>query len=295
MNTHYAYQRLMSELATGRERFDVLHSHALHYLPVAMAELVDTPMLLTLHTPPTPWLESALQAAGPRGPRLAAVSQATARMWRGCAKDAAVVPNGIDLEFWRPGPGGPALAWTGRIVPEKAPHLALDAARAAALPIRIAGPIVDRRYFDAEVAPRLHRGARYIGHVRHDGLHALLCDSAALLQTPVWDEPFGLTAAEAIGTGTPVVSFARGGLPEVIGRQGGLLVAPGDVDGLAAAAHAARELSRSRIRRHAERTLSIDRMGRAYERLYRELAGASPVDDDDDDAPDAEVLAGVAA
>jgi glycosyltransferase involved in cell wall biosynthesis len=80
-----------------------------------------------------------------------------------------------------------------------------------------------------------------------------------------------------MATGTPVVSFDRGGVPEVIGQRGGLLVAPGDVAGLAQAAHDACGLSRQNVREHARETFSIDRTGLAYERLFqRALDGDRP-------------------
>ncbi|WP_373928903.1 glycosyltransferase [Sphingomonas aerolata] len=46
---HHAYLRLMSMLRN--RRFDVIHNNSLHYLPVSMAETLDTPMVTTLHTP----------------------------------------------------------------------------------------------------------------------------------------------------------------------------------------------------------------------------------------------------
>jgi glycosyltransferase involved in cell wall biosynthesis len=278
LDAHYAYQRLMTDLVAGRHRFDVIHSHALHYLPVALAEMLPTPMVLTLHSPPTPWLEAAL-AASRRPPRLVAVSRATAEMWRGCDE---VIPNGIDLEVWPGGPGGDDLAWTGRIVPEKAPHLALDAARQAGLRLRLAGPRLDAQYFEQEITPRLGSGARYVGHLGHEDLGTLLASSSALLQTPVWDEPFGLTAAEAMATGTPVVSFARGGIPEVVGRHGGLLVEPGDVAAMAGAAREAGGLSRASVRAHARATFGIDRTGCAHETLYARLVGIGSLRDTPD-------------
>ena len=221
MGAHHAYQRLMLELA-GDAPFDVVHSHSLHYLPVALAPLVGAPMLLTLHTPPTPWLESALRTPGAaRALAISAVSAATRRLWAPVVDVAEVVPNGVDLAAWPAGPGGAGAAWWGRMVPEKAPHLAIDAARAAGMPLRLAGPIVDREYFDGQVAPRLGDGRRVrratCGHAE---LARLVGASRVALMTPVWEEPFGLAAAEAIATGTPVAAFARGGLLDVVGPRG---------------------------------------------------------------------------
>ena len=276
MDAHYAYQRLMLELVRDDDRFDVIHSHSLHYLPAAMSELLPAPMVLTLHCPPTPWLESTLRSAGPAGPHLVAVSLATARMWSEAVTVDTVIRNGVDLDAWHLGAGGPGLAWSGRIVPEKAPHLAVEAARRAGRTLRLAGPVIDGDYFETQVVPHLDDRVRYVGHVAHGELSSLLSTSAALLQTPVWDEPFGLTAAEAMASGTPVVSFARGGLPEFIGERGGRLVAPGDVAGLAAAVHDAAELSRPGVRDHAEATLGMNRVGWAHAQLYARLAGFAP-------------------
>ncbi len=51
---HHAYLSLMLQLAgpLSGGRFDVIHNHSLHYLPVAMAHTLGTPVVCTLHTPP---------------------------------------------------------------------------------------------------------------------------------------------------------------------------------------------------------------------------------------------------
>jgi glycosyltransferase involved in cell wall biosynthesis len=281
MSAHAAYQRVMLELAVDPD-VDLVHSHSLHYLPIMMSELLTVPMLATLHCPPTPWLESALRSRRPRRPRLVAVSHATAAMWSASAEVEHVILNGVDVAHWQLGAGGTELAWSGRIVPEKAPHLAAQAARRAGRRLRIAGPILDRAYFREMLLPLLDTDISYVGHLSHDAMVDLYARSAALLQTPVWEEPFGLTAAESMATGTPVVSFARGGIPEVIGDRGGILVAPDDVTGLAAGIERAERLSRSEVREHAVTRLGIDRMGLAYTDLYRALTTETPAIDDGD-------------
>ena len=274
MGAHHAYQQLMLELAAS-PRCDVVHCHALHYLPVAMAPLLPVPMLLTLHTPPTPWLESALRSRAHAGaPHLSAVSGATRDLWEPVVRVDDVVVNGVDLGAWRVGRGGSGAAWWGRIVPEKAPHLAIDAARAAGMPLRLAGPIVDRAYYAAEVEPRLGPDAVHLGHLDHAELASLVGESAVALMTPEWEEPFGLVAAEAIAAGTPVAAFARGGLIDIVSPSSGRLARPGDVDALARAMVDAAQLDRNLVRADAELRLGIEAMGQGYEALYERIVPA---------------------
>ncbi|GAB3026332.1 glycosyl transferase family 1 [Nocardioides flavus (ex Wang et al. 2016)] len=268
---HHAYLALMLSLArTGAEDYDVVHNNSLHHLPVAMAPALDVPMLTTLHTPPLPMLESAL-ALCPRPPHFVSVSEWTAHAWRHVV-DSDVVLNGLELDDWPVGEGGGPSVWSGRIVPEKAPHLAVEACRLAGVPLVLAGPVQDQAYFDREVAPLLGDDARHVGHLGRRELSALLRTASVALVTPVWDEPYGLVAAEALASGTPVAGFSRGGLNQVVSPASGVLVAAGDVPALADAVVAASRLDRRAVRAHAERTCSADAMVERYLDLYTRLA-----------------------
>lgn len=269
---HHAYLTLMLELAgaTGAG-FDVVHNNSLHYLPVAMARTLTAPMLTTLHTPPVWWLESAVRLD--RGASsFAAVSQHTSDAWAAITPSTCVL-NGVDVDRWPAGPGGPAAVWSGRLVAEKAPHDAVLAARRAGIPIVLAGPLLDEDYFRSQVQPLLGADATYAGHLPQAELAALVGGSAVAVVTPAWDEPYGLVAAEALACGTPVAAYARGGLPEVLSPDTGRLAVPGDVDMLALAIRDALDLDRGRCRDRAVAELSLDRMVDRYEDEYARLLG----------------------
>ena len=272
MAEHHAYLTLMLQLAqSGTQHFDLIHNHSLHHLPVAMAPAVPIPMLTTLHTPPTPWLESALDSAVGVGTRLAAVSRHTAASWQHAADEIAVVPNGIDTDSWPLGRGGAHLVWFGRITREKGTHLAIAAARRARMPLVLAGPIADTKYFADKVAPLLRDNVCYAGHLSQRELARLVGQAAAALVTPLWEEPYGLVVAEAMACGTPVVAFARGGIPELISSHAGRLVPPGDVAAMAAAIPEAIGLSRDRVHQHARRRCSSTATLNGYLSLYRQI------------------------
>jgi len=256
--------------------FDVIHNNALHPFPVEHADTLPCPLITTLHTPVLPWAERILGARTYSDDDFVAVSRATARLWHPLIHPG-VVRNGIDMRAWRPGPGGTGAVWSGRIAPEKAPHLAIDLAQAAGIELTIAGPVIDAGYFEQAIAPRLSERIRYVGHLRQAELVDLVGHSAVALVTPIWNEPFGLVAAEAMACGTPVVAFARGGLPEIVDRRTGRLLPPAAPSGLTrdqllAATTAIAEaaaLDRGTVRRRAAQRCSSASMLRGYERAYR--------------------------
>jgi len=271
MVDHHAYLSTMLELGRHGDRsFDVVHNNSVHHLPLAMAPMVPLPQVTTLHTPPTPWMEMAIQTSPePLPVKFCAVSRHTARAWRATVPDAQVVANAVDLDAWTPGPGGHGAVWSGRIVPEKGLHLAIDAARLAGFSLRFAGPALDRAYWRREIEPRLGPDASWAGHLHRSELCRLVGSSAVAIVSPRWDEPFGLVALEALASGTPVAGLDRGGLSEVLDASCSRLVGDEDVDRLAVAIRTAATLSRTAARRRAELIGSAERMIDEYVELYR--------------------------
>ena len=284
---HDAYAKIIARLRTGS--FDIIHCNALHYLPLRHAAALATPMVAVLHTPPFDPLEAAVIACA-GSVAFVAVSGALAAQWPSNIP-ATIIENGIDLARFRFGPEADTdrfAFWFGRIVPEKGLHLAIDAARAADLPLRIAGPMIDLAYWEAEIAPRLGDRATYLGHLEQDEIAAMLGRASVLVCTPRWEEPFGLVVAESLACGTPVASFARGALPDIIDATCGALAPADDVGALAGAIETCLSLDRTACRARAA-LFDADRMIARYEALYRQViagdaaasAGRELIDDAD--------------
>lgn len=274
---HHAVTQAIA--AIGAERLgDVVHNQSLHYLPIVTAALLP-PMVTTLHTPPFSWLESAIRTGG-RLSTFAAVSRFIGDEFAAVlAEPPRVIHNGVDTDAFSYGPGGETMVWTGRFVAEKAPHLAVEVARRTGRPLRLMGPISDPSYFDALIRPALGHGVEYLGHLDRVDVARELGRSSVSLVTSVWPEPFGLTAAEAICCGTPVVGFRVGGLGEVIGdRRLGTLVPVGDSAAMAAAVDATAALDRTVVSGLARQRFSLGTMARAYLSLFEELIAERRVD-----------------
>ncbi|WP_242497569.1 glycosyltransferase [Nocardioides oleivorans] len=270
MQEHHAYLTLMMRLVrSGAREFDVVLNNSLHHLPVAMASVLPVPMVTILHTPPVPWLESAIEVAG-SGSTFVTVSAAMGRAWAHATTSHTIL-NGVDGARWKPGPGGQDAVWSGRIAPEKAPHEAIDAARRSGRAIVLAGPIMDEDYFEKEVRHRLGPEVRYAGHLGQEELCRLVGSSEVALVTPTWDEPFGLVAAEAMSCGTPVAGYARGGLVEIVTPESGRLATSRDVPALAVAIDAAAGLDRRAVHAHATAAHGLARMVDDYEALFASL------------------------
>jgi UDP-glucose:tetrahydrobiopterin glucosyltransferase len=113
-----------------------------------------------------------------------------------------------------------------------------------------------------------------LGAIPRPAVFAEMARAQVLLMPVKWDEPFGLTAVEAMAAGTPVVAYARGALPEVVASGvSGFLVAPGDLNDLAAAAVRARDLDPHRCRAWALEHFDLTRMLEDYVRLYATVTG----------------------
>jgi glycosyltransferase involved in cell wall biosynthesis len=260
--------------------FNLVHDHSGSFWPRA-AE-IGQPVLATLHLPrtfyPPPHFEDV-----PVNVSFNCVSVSQARSFAGVNSPPDVVANGIALELFEPSDRVScvprrALLWLGRICEEKAPHVALDIAARAGLPITLAGHVYPfsyhQQYFDQAVAPRLRQmpQATFTTLPSFDHKRQLLREVQALLITSLAEETSSLVAMEAAASGTPVIAFARGALPEIV-RDGvtGFLV--DSAEDAAEALHRIGEIDPEVCARHARERFSSASMAESYARLYARVLG----------------------
>jgi glycosyltransferase involved in cell wall biosynthesis len=257
MHVSHAYRRSSD--------FDLVHNH-LDWLPLAFSAHCRARLLTTIHGFSDRRILPAYAAA-----RSSFVSISNAD--RVPELDyCATVYHGIDLDVLPfSAAGGDDLVILGRIHPDKGTAEAIHIARRAGRRLIIAGIVQDHGYFTEQVKPRIDDDqVRYLGSIGPAQRAEVLGSAAALLHPIAFAEPFGLSVVEAMATGTPVITYPRGSMPEVIDEGvTGFLVA--DAAQAAAAVEAASRLDRTGVRRVAERRFSAARMVADYLAVYGEL------------------------
>ena len=256
------------------EQFDVLHDHT-GPVGVSVGALSDCPTIHTLHGPFT---EQTLMLYPCRPPALVrghlrepALDGPPDLRWAG------VVYNGIPMDRYPfREDKDDYLFFLGRADEEKAPHLAIEAARLAGRRLVMCATTKNEReraYWAANVEPILGDDVEVYGECPHEQKADLLARASALLFPIQWAEPFGLVMTEAMACGTPVVAWRNGSVPEVVADgETGFIVS--SVDEMAAAVGRVGDLDPHRMRSWVEERFSAEAMVSGYEHAYEHaLAG----------------------
>ncbi|PYI37259.1 glycosyltransferase family 4 protein [Arthrobacter psychrolactophilus] len=232
----------------------------------------EIPVVVTAHGPFSGALRSVYQDCA-RDASLIAISHHQART----APKGSVtrtIHHGIDTTRigWGQGHGGYAC-FLGRMDPAKGVKEAIEVARLAGMPLRIAAKmrtVAEHEYFDTVVRPLLGAGIEYVGEVNAEEKYQLLREAVALLNPIQWDEPFGMVMIESLSAGTPVIATSRGSAPEIVqeGVTGHLRTT---ITGLAAALESAPALNRTICRASVEARFSAERMVQKHLTLYGDL------------------------
>ncbi|MCE7065160.1 glycosyltransferase [Dyadobacter sp. CY326] len=192
-------------------RYDIIHYNSFIPEIYAVGALFKTPSVLTLHLPPTEKFVLMYTFFMKHAPVvLIGISKRMSEQWKEfLGKDVEVILNGIAFDKWklhdRNADG--YLLWSGRIAKEKNVEAAIHLANHLKQPLKIVGPIFDKKYFSDHVQPQLNEYIEYISHATQQQLSNLVTGASAYLATAIWEEPFGLSTVEMLASGLPVVGF----------------------------------------------------------------------------------------
>jgi glycosyltransferase involved in cell wall biosynthesis len=265
--------RLMELVFSDISRFDVIHFHS-DYLHFPLVRRHRCPSVTTLHGMVHPHDLRALFEEYHDVP-LVSISN-NQRSPLPDANWQATVYHGLprDAFTFRDEPGT-YLVYLGRMSPEKRVDRAVEIARRSGMPLKIAAKIYpeERHYFDETLAPLIEAAGplvEFIGEIGNRERDDLLGHAAAMVFPIEWPEPFGLAMIEAFASGTPVIAWRRGSVPEVVehGLTGFIV---DSIEDAVQAVSGLEHLSRASCRRAFERRFDAGRMAADYVEVYRRL------------------------
>jgi glycosyltransferase involved in cell wall biosynthesis len=246
---------------------DIVHDHSMAGPLLGRGRRIPT--VITVHGPVVGEEGEYYHALG-NSVRMVAISEAQRSTAPGLPW-AATVHNAIRAgTFPFRADKEPFALFLGRMSPSKGPHLAIDAARAANVPIILAGKCSEpseQAYFEREIKPRLGGDVEFFGVADAAAKRDLLSRACVLMFPICWEEPFGLVMIEAMACGTPVVAMRRGSVPEIVvnGVTGIITDDPGR---LPAALDLARRLDPVACRAHVAARFTTELMAARYEDAY---------------------------
>jgi glycosyltransferase involved in cell wall biosynthesis len=256
-------------------RYDVVHDHS----PCGplTAGYRSAPTVVTVHGPADSQLGD-LYAALDGSLHLVAISEAQ-RHRRPGLPWCATVHNAVDpAQFPLSASSEGPVLWLARFCPEKGPDLAIQACRAAGLPLVLAGKCSEpgeARYLEEVVRPMLGEDTELVLNADRATTHDLLARARCLVMPIRWNEPFGMVMVEAMACGTPVVALRRGAVPEIV-RDGVTGVVCDDVDALPDALRRAGDFDPVDCAAHVRDFFSAELMAWRYEMVYRRVTARRP-------------------
>ncbi|MBN2595662.1 glycosyltransferase family 4 protein [Labilibaculum sp.] len=257
----------ISNLMEQADRFDLIHNNY-DFLPLSYSKLIKTPMLTTIHGFSSPKIIPVYKKYN-KNNFYVSISNSD----RSSELDyIATVYNGIKSSdfIFNPNPKE-YLLFFGRIHPEKGTSESIQIAKKAGRKLIISGLIQDQDYFNKKVKPFIDNDAVvYVGNSNPNERNKLLGEAFALLHPISFNEPFGLSVAESMLCGTPVIAFNRGSMPELINdSQSGFLV--NTIEEAVFAVDSIQLLSRAYCKKWAESKFTQKKMIEGYLEVYGKI------------------------
>jgi len=257
----------ISNLMEKAGDFDLIHNHY-DFLPLTYSKLIKTPLITTIHGFSSEKILAVYQKYNSHG-HYVSISNANRHP---SLNYLATVYNGIETKNFKFNESpDDYLLFFGRIHPDKGTAEAIQIALKSKKRLIIAGIVQDDSYFKEKIEPFLSSDIQFIGAAGPEKRNELLGKANALLHPINFEEPFGLSVAESMLCGTPVIAFNKGSMPELIKNgETGFLVA--NTDEAVRAVGDLADLERSKCREWALSQFSQEKMVADYIGLYQQIS-----------------------
>jgi glycosyltransferase involved in cell wall biosynthesis len=266
---------MLDQVHRRANEFDIIHFHV-DLLQFPLFQNLFQKCVTTLHGRPDLPDFHPIYRAFPMMP-LVSISDDQRRPMPPSLNWMATIDHGLPATLYRFNQkGGSYLAFLGRIAPEKRPDRAIEIAKRAGIPLKIAAKVdpADQEYFEHVIEPLLDDPlVEFIGEIGDHEKNEFLGNALALLFPIDWPEPFGLVMIEAMATGTPVIAWRKGSVPKVIDEG----VTGFVVDSIEDAVRAVGQigvLDRTAVRQQFEARFTSSQMATKYLAVYEELVGS---------------------
>jgi len=267
MDPKIAEYHHISDIMEKAEEFDIIHNHY-DFMPLAYSRLISTPMLTTIHGFSSPKILPIYEKYN-NHVYYVSISNADKSDKLSYIR---TIYHGINLRQFTFNPEiGEYLLFFGRFHRDKGAKEAIEIALKTDKKLIMAGIIQDEEYFEVNVKPYLDDNKiSYVGSVGPEDRDKLLGNAYALLHPIHFEEPFGLSVAESMACGTPVIAFNKGSMPELIqDKQNGFLVQ--SVDEAVEALNNIVNIDRAYCRKFVEQRFSVEKMVNAYIKTYKDI------------------------
>lgn len=262
------YIHAVHALSQGEE-FDIIHNH-LNIHPVLFSNLIKTPVVTTLHGAAIE-KNNHLYYEHLKDKPFISISNMERNAFPSL-NYVDTVYNGVDFSLYPLREDkGKYFVFSGRIVKEKGILSAIKVSKQTGVPLMITGVITDQNFYDTEVAPHVdNKHIKYLGNLPSTEYMDVLKEALALLFLIEWDEPFGLSALDALASGVPVIATPRGALPEMIydPHMGSLVT---HLDHVGDILHHIENIDPITCRELAKRKFSREVMAKGYLENYKKL------------------------
>ena len=255
-----------------QDEFDIIHDHNLTSLPAA--NISRTPVVSTIHGVPYSNPGHLALYESMNNVNYVAISHAQKKPapkinWAGTVYNGTLYGNyPFSKNF------GNYLLFVGRISKQKGVHIAIEVAQKLNLPLIIAAKLENAEgnmeYFKESIEPHLNDQIQWIGEVDEQTRNQLMANALCFLHPITWPEPFGLTLAESMACGCPVIAMGLGSIPEIIqdGKTGFVV---NTVDEMIEAVKKIKTIDRLTCRKYAFANFSPRIMAQGYVDIYNKI------------------------